>query len=234
MEAWIALAKGPLFRISLAVCLIGLAYRLVLTVAQIRGAWQRAGDRDLPLSAVARATATWLVPVRLLRARPFYSAASVLFHAGILLVPLLHAPHAALWQPGSGLAWWPLLSPSAVRVLGLIAAVALAVLLLGRVVVAAARDLTRASDLLILIVLLALVLTGYATAHPAAAPADPRALLLVHMLLGNLALVLTPTTKIVHCILNPFTQLIGELGWRFPAATGRHVAVALGKEKEPV
>ena len=86
----------------------------------------------------------------------------------------------------------------------------------------------------LLAVLLALVLSGYWAAHPTASPLAPRTMVLIHMLLGNLALVLTPLTKIVHCVLYPLTQLIGELGWHFPAATGRHVAVALAKEDEPV
>ena len=40
----------------------------------------------------------------------------------------------------------------------------------------------------------------------------------------DLALVLTPLTKIVHCILAPLTQLLAEAGWHFPAASGRNVA----------
>ncbi len=234
MDGWIALAKGPLFRICLAFCLAGVGYRLALTLWQIRTAWRRAGDRELAGGAIARATLGWLVPLRLLRARPFFSAASVLFHAGILLVPLFHPAHMALWQPGGGWAWWPRLPAAAADALALVAVVALAGVLVGRVAAAASRDLTSAADVLLLLLLLGLTASGYAAAHPTGAPGDPRALLLIHLLLGNLALVLTPTTKIVHCILNPLAQLIGELGWRFPAATGRHVAVVLGKENEPV
>jgi hypothetical protein len=59
-------------------------------------------------------------------------------------------------------------------------------------------------------------------------------MVLAHMLLGNLALILTPLTKITHCVLYPMIQLVFELGWHFPAETGRHVAVALDKESEPV
>ena len=59
-------------------------------------------------------------------------------------------------------------------------------------------------------------------------------MLLVHLLLGNLALILTPMTKIVHCVLGPLTQLLSEVAWHFPAESGRHVAVALGKESEPL
>jgi hypothetical protein len=61
-----------------------------------------------------------------------------------------------------------------------------------------------------------------------------RAMLLAHLLLANLTLVLTPTTKIAHCIVFPFMQLLFEVGWHFPAETGRHVAVALAKEDEKV
>ncbi len=59
-------------------------------------------------------------------------------------------------------------------------------------------------------------------------------MLLIHVLLGNLVLILIPTSKISHCIIYPLSQLIFQLGWHFPAATGRHVAAALAKENEPI
>ena len=30
------------------------------------------------------------------------------------------------------------------------------------------------------------------------------------------------------------TRLLSEVAWHFPADSGRHVAVALGKENEPI
>ena len=80
MDTVIEFARGPLFRLSLTVCVLGLGYRVAVIVAQIMAAWHRAGDRRLPLAAVASATASWLVPIRLWRSRPIYSSASVLFH----------------------------------------------------------------------------------------------------------------------------------------------------------
>jgi hypothetical protein len=59
-------------------------------------------------------------------------------------------------------------------------------------------------------------------------------MLLVHLLGANLVLFLTPLTKIVHCILGPLNPLVGEVAWHFPAESGAHVALALGKENEPV
>jgi len=237
MEAWIDLARGPLFRISLAICVLGLGYRFVVTVAQIANAWYRAGDRDLPIRAVVDATLGWLFPVGLLRMRPLYSAASVLFHVGIILLPLFLAGHVVLlepWLPAWFLAAWPTLPPLLADGLTLLTLAMLVGLLLGRAVTKTARALSRVSDVLILIVLLAVVGFGFLAANPTYAPVGARTMLLVHILLGNLALVLAPVSKVAHCVLFPLTQLVFQVGWHFPAETGRHVAIALAKEKESV
>lgn len=233
MDAWIDLAKGPLFRVSLAVCLLGVAYRFGVAIWQIRAAHSRAGDKNLPVSVIVRTTLTWLLPLRLLRTRPVYGVASFAFHAGIVLLPLCYVGHVTLWG-GVLPSWWPRLATGPSDVLTLAALVGLAAILISRLFVSGARDLTRAGDAGILLLLIALAGSGWWAAHPATSPFAPRAMLLVHMLVGNLALILTPYTKIVHCVLAPLTQLIGEVGWRFPADSGKRVAVALAKENEPI
>jgi len=233
MDAWIAYARGPLFRISLLVCVLGLAYRIGVATYQAMRAWLRAGDRTLPGGAIRQATLNWVFPVRLVRARPLFSVASVLFHVGILLVPLFSLGHASLWQETFAVPW-PTLAPAASDALAVVAAVTLAALLLSRLAVRVARNLSTPQDVLVLLALLALTVSGILASHPTFSPIGARTTLLVHILLGNLALVLTPTTKIAHCIIFPFAQLTFELGWHFPADTGRHVAIALAKENERV
>jgi nitrate reductase gamma subunit len=233
MDTWIELARGPLFRISLAICVLGLSYRLSVAMWQLTTSWRQAGDRKIPLRAVFKATARWMLPTHLFRLRPFYGLASVLFHLGILLVPLFYAGHANLWLSGLPFTW-PTLTSGLADVLSLAAIASLAAILLGRLLVSASRDLTTSEDVWILVVLLALTVSGYWAAHPTSSPFGARGMLLAHALVGNLALILTPLTKIVHCILFPLTQLMSEVGWHFPAASGRHVAVALAKEQEPV
>jgi nitrate reductase gamma subunit len=233
MDAWIDFARGPLFRVALVVCLLGLAYRAGTTVYQIVTSWRAAGDRSLPIRGIVRATLSWVLPFRLLRARPVYSAASVAFHVGIILVPLFSIGHVALWQADLPI-WWPTLVPALATWLAVIAAGSLIVLIAIRVGARTARSLTSAHDQIVLLVLLAVTVSGLLAAHPAWCPVDARAMLLAHLLLANLTLVLTPTTKIAHCIVFPFMQLLFEVGWHFPAETGRHVAVALAKEDEKV
>jgi len=233
MDLWIETARGPFFRVALTIMILGLGYRVVVVVLQIATAWRRAADRRLPGMDIAAATLGWLVPVRLLRSRPVYSAASFLFHVGVIVVPLFLVGHAALLA-GILPRGWPTLNSTVADGLTLACLAALVVLLVGRVAVKSARKLTRTQDAVILVVLLVTVLFGFLAAHPTQSPFDARAMLLFHILGGNLVLVLIPTTKIAHCVLYPFTQLLFQLGWHFPAESGRHVAIALTKEDEPI
>ncbi len=233
MDAWITLARGPLFRISLAVCVLGLLYRVGVAGYSLLRAWRNAGDRLLPLRAIARATFDWVVPRRLLRARPLYSIASFAFHVGILAVPLFLAGHVALVRQDVPIPW-PTLPPLAADALTLLAMAAVAGVVLGRALTPESRALTQTQDVVVLVLLFGVLAAGFLASHPGLAPFDARALLLVHVLLGDLVLVLTPLTKIVHCVLFPFMQLAGEIGWHFPAESGRHVAIALGKEGERI
>jgi hypothetical protein len=231
MDAWIALARGPLFRVALAACLLGLAYHLGNTLGMIVQSHRRSTDKDLALGDVLVATFRSLLPFG--GRRPIQSIAGVAFHAGILLVPLFYVGHVTLWQPHLAIPW-PTLGPTASDSLTLAALVGLGALLLWRLLVRASRELTTAADVAVLLLLLAVTASGYWAAHPTASPAAPRAMLLIHLLAADLTLFLTPLTKIVHCVLAPLNQLINEVAWHFPAASGAHVAIALGKENDPV
>ncbi len=233
MDTWILAARGPLFRLALAVCLLGLAYRLGTALWHVRAAHGRAGDKRLPTKAIWQATWQWLLPLRLLRCQPIHGLASFLFHLGLLSLPLFYVGHVTLWRatlPG----WWPAIGPVLGDWLTLAALAGLGLILGLRLLSSVSRDLTTPADVGILLLLLALTGTGYLAAHPTACPGDPRLMVLLHILAGDLALILTPLTKIVHCVLSPLTQLLSEVGWHFPADSGRRVAVALGKENEKV
>jgi len=233
MDAMIEFARGPLFRIAVTVCVLGLGYRIITLVGQIAAAWHRAGDRRLPLSAVAASTLGWILPRRLWHTRPLYSSASFLFHIGLVVVPLFLAGHVASIVGGLP-TWWPVLPEVVADGLTAIALVALFALIIGRLGSESSRALSRTSDVLILGLLFALLLFGLWAANPAWSPFAARTMLLLHIITGNLVLVLVPVTKIAHCALYPLTRLAFQLGWHFPAATGRHVAQALSKEGEPV
>jgi nitrate reductase gamma subunit len=231
MDSWIAFARGPLFRVALAACLLGLAYHLANTLWMVRQAHRRSADKDLPLGSVFADILGRLVPFR--RRRPIQTIAGVAFHAGIVLVPLFYVGHVTLWQPSFPVPW-PMLGLAVSDALSLAAVAGLAVLLLWRLLVRTSRELSTTADVAVLLLLLAVTASGYWAAHPASSPVDARTMLLAHLLAADLALALTPLTKIVHCVLAPLNPLVSEVAWHFPAESGAHVALALGKENEPV
>jgi nitrate reductase gamma subunit len=130
--------------------------------------------------------------------------------------------------------WWPVLSPELADVLTVATILAIGVLIGLRVSTKASRALSRFQDLALLVILFAAVGFGFAAANPGFSPFAARSMLLLHILAANLVLILSPFSKIAHCVLYPMLQLVFQLGWHFPAQTGRHVAVALHKENEPI
>jgi nitrate reductase gamma subunit len=232
-DAWTAWARGPLFWTALAFMILGLARHLGLTLWQAYRVRRAAGDPRIAVGQVARATAGWLLPVRRLGNRWPYSLTTLAFHAGVILVPLFLAGHVELWRRATGLSWPALPNAVATALTVTVLAGALAIVA-QRALSRVTRSLGRVQDYALPLVIAIPFASGLLVMHPAWNPFGAGATLLVHVLAGDLVLVLVPLTKLSHMVLLPLTQLVSELAWRFPADAGARVAVALGKENEPI
>ena len=233
MDNWLELARGPLFWAALATMILGLLRQLALTVWEAVRVYQRAGDKEIPLGRVTRETFRWLVPLGRLRNRWPYSLTTLVFHAAIILVPLFLAGHIELWKRGLGVSW-PALPNSVATWLTIVAAVAGIAAVVQRATVGASRALNRFQDYALPLFIVGVFGSGFLVMHPAWNPVSRDAALLVHVLAGDVLLLLVPLTKLSHMILLPLTQLVSELSWHFPPDAGRRVAVTLGKEHEPI
>ncbi len=183
MDAWIDLARGPLFRISLAVCVLGLGYRL--------------GDRGRPRSSVpggAPATAAFrsaTIAARharlaapacgcCARARSTASRRS-LFHVGDPARAAVPRRARGLCSPERLPAGWPVLPAGVADVLTGRRIVALAALLVGRLGSAASRAPVAAPRTCSILVRAASRLAAsacFVAAHPAWSPFGARSMLL--------------------------------------------------------
>ncbi len=233
MEVWLQLAKGPLFWVAFTVMVLGLGRHVVLTVYEAVRAYRRAGDKDIPTGRVTRETLQWLVPRSRLRNRWLYSATTVLFHVGVILAPLFLAGHIELWRQAVGFGW-PALSNGVVTTLTLITIAAALAVLVQRVASRESRVLGRFQDYALPVLIAVVFATGFMVMHPAWNPWGRDPVFLVHMLSGDLALLLVPFTKLSHMVLLPLTQLVGELAWHFPQDAGSRVGATLEKESEPI
>ena len=233
MEQWLEWARGPFFRFAIIIMALGLIRQVILTAFGITQVMRNAGDPNLPYGKVAIATLKWLFPFKNLNNRLLYSITSVIFHIGIIITPLFLLPHIALWKKGLGISW-PSLSHAVDDVLTLITIVTISALIIGRISNRNSRHLSRLQDYLLPPLIIIPFVTGYLAMHPWINPFNYTAIMLVHVMSGNLIFVLVPFTKLSHCVLLPATQLVSEVGWHFPADSGEAVAHALHKEGEPV
>jgi nitrate reductase gamma subunit len=235
LDALIDLATGPLLRFSLILMALGLARVLLLQVTELVLAWRRAGDPVVPWRIVARRNLVWTLPWRSLRRadRIAYNFASLVFHVGVIAVPVLLAGHTAIWGRRVGI-WLPSLPAWAADLLSLVTVVAVCGLLAGRVAIRAARHLSEAQDWILPALLLFVFLAGLGVAHPTWSPVNARALYLLHVLAGEVLLVLVPFSKLQHMVLFWTSQASTELGWRFSPGAGERVRLSLGKQGQGV
>lgn len=233
MDALLDFARGPLFRFSLAVMFLGLLRVFLLDLVAAIGAYRRAGDKTMPWPYIIRRTFQWFFPVnRVFINRPVYSLFSIFFHVG-LLVPIFLFAHVELWRGAIGFGWLTLPKVWAdwLTLSTIICAVALVV---GRLSSRASRFLSRKQDFLWPLLLLIPFVTGYVCANLSVSAAIYQLLMLTHVLSAELILVLMPFTKIAHCVLMPYSQIISGLAWRFPADTDEAVCTTLNKKGAPV
>lgn len=234
MEGFLDFARGPLFRLTFAIMVLGLLRVLLLDLWGMAEAYYKAADKKIPWGLTISRTVEWLVPVkRLTNNRALYSIASILFHIGLILVPLFLFAHVALWEGSLGFGWWTLPKVWADWLTISTIAFGLA-LLIGRLSSRTARGLSRKQDYFWPILLIVPFVTGYICANMAVAPSTYRAFMLIHVLSGELIFVLLPFSKIAHCVLQPLSQFVSVIAWKFPAETDDDVAITLNKKGTPV
>ncbi len=234
MDGILDFARGPLFRFSFAILVFGLLRILALDLYGAYEAYRRAGDKTLPWRLITRRSFQWFFPVnRIFRNRPFYSVFSIVFHIGLLLVPIFLFAHVQLWQKAIGISWPSLPKVWADWLTAGTVVFALA-LFIGRALSRSSSFLSRKQDYLWPLALIVPFVTGFICANANISPSGYRLAMLIHVLSANLIFILIPFTKIAHCVLMPLSQFISNLAWKFPANTDEDVCTTLNKKGAPV
>lgn len=234
MDVVIDFLRGTLFRFSVAVAVLGLSRHVVLSVAGFLRARARAGQKQIAFGEVLARTVHALNPIRyVFSGRWLYTMLSVLFHVGVILVPLLLLGHIRLWERSIGVSW-PALPAGIADFLTWLTILTGLGLLLGRALFKDSREMSRRQDWILPPLIVLAFITGWLLAHPGQNFLDLKVTMLLHVSVGNLLLLVTPFTKIAHCVMLPFSQLVAEMAWRLVPGVGIDVVKTLGKEGKPV
>jgi nitrate reductase gamma subunit len=233
MEELISFAKGPLFRFSFAVLILGLVRLVFLTIWNGLEAKKRGKDKDIPKHYVRKLTIGYILPLRAFRTKPLYSLVSILFHIGLLITPLFLFDHALLIDNSIGFSWLGLsLSKETADILTILTIITAVILFMMRAGNRYSRFLSRKQDFLWLVLLLIPFVSGLVCAQCTVNPATYQTFILIHILSGCLIFILIPVTKIAHCVLLPFGQWITARMWKFDPDGGENTLITLGKEEE--
>lgn len=234
METLLEFSMGPLFRLTFALMVLGLARILILDLWGMWEAWRRAGDKSIPWPLVISRTIEWIFPVkRVMHKRPLYSIFAILFHIGLLVTPIFLLAHIRLWEAGLGVSWVSLGADWA-NWLTLLTIVMGFAILIGRIGSRTSRAISRKQDYLWPVLLLIPFITGGVCANFAISASMYQTMMLMHVLSAELIFVLMPFTKIAHCVLMPLSQLVITIAWKFPARVDEDVCETLDKKGAPV
>jgi nitrate reductase gamma subunit len=233
MDAWLDFARGPFFRFTFAVMVLGLGRHVIVALASMYRAYRLTAHQDVAWGRTAVQTVDWLIPLRHLRQRGFYTVVSILFHVGVIVTPLFLFGHIRLIESNLGL-WWPALPTGVADGLALMTLAALATLVIARLVGRASRSLSRLQDYAVPLLLAVPFATGYLIANPGLNPLPHNPTLLAHMLSAGICFLIIPFTKLAHMALQPLTRLPADLAWRFPDHYPEAVARQIGTEGQPI
>jgi len=161
-----------------------------------------------------RSVIHWMIPwaSASMRQQPVFTLVGFLFHVSLLTVPLFLDAHILLWDDAFDVSLWSL--PDALADGMTVVLVAAAVFLfVRRLIRPEVRILTSSWDYALLILTVLPFLTGFLAYHQWG---PYELLLIVHILLGEMLLILIPFTKLGHMLLFFFTRaFIGfEMGGR--------------------
>ncbi len=233
IEPFLEFAQGPLFAGCFTVMVLGLLRTVVITVWGTAMAFKNTGDNNIPFKSLIKETLGWLVPLRHISStRAFFSIVSFIFHIGTIIVPVFLLDHILLWRH-IGLSW-PGLSKLPADILTLLSIGTGLILLWNRIFHRDTRFLSTGIDYVLLISLLVIFMTGYIASRPWS-PVPHETSMLIHVLSGNLILVLIPFTKLAQCMLYPLQRFASSIAWHFPARAGEDINKTLyGEETRKV
>ncbi len=207
--------EGPLLWIAFLIFIIGSLLKAALFFA-VSLKKDKIIYQHFSLKYVLATFALWLLPLnRDVVKNPVFTILAYIFHICLIVVPIWLSGHIALWEE-SRFEWsWGAIPDGMADWMTLILIGIAVFFLLRRIISADIRLISTCSDYLLLIVTALPFLTGYFLTH---GTVDSIGFLgdniqIIHMLSGELMLILIPFTKLSHFILFFFSR--GATGIEF-------------------
>ena len=210
---------GPMFWLSLGICLIGMLVRFVLYFRGLNWQMDRVAYKAYPaqgLKGALKSIIQWLIPFGThgWRKQPFMTVIFFGFHIGAVLVPLFLLAHNLFLEEKIGFALVTL-NPLLADILSWAVVVSALFLALRRVALPEVRILTTSYDYFILLISVAPFVTGLLARYEVG---NYSFWLTLHILCGEALLIAIPFTKLSHIVL--FFASRAQLGMDYAIKRG--------------
>lgn len=196
-------AVGPLLWISFLVFLIGSLLR-VIVFFYVSSQKDKAIYRYFRWKYVLATIGRWLFPFNKdVTKNPVFTILAYVFHICLIVVPIWFSGHITMWEE-SRLEWsWSPIPDGLADVMTIVLLAIAIFLLLRRIISPEVRLISTAADYLLLIVTALPFLTGFFLTHGTLDSAGfiGENMQLIHILSGELMLLLIPFTKLSHFVL---------------------------------
>ena len=211
---------GPMIWLSLSVFVVGMLARIILYIRGLNWQLDRvAYGAHLPigLKGAARSILFWLLPfgTNSWRKQPFMTVIFFIFHLGAVLVPLFLLAHNMILKDILGFSSPLTLNIGAADFLSWAVILCAVLIILRRISLPEVRIMTTAYDYFILFLAVAPFITGLLARYQTG---DDPFWLAIHILCGELFLILAPFTKLSHIVL--FFMSRAQLGMDFGIKRG--------------
>ncbi len=212
--------SGPLFIFSLLFFFVSLALRAVLYIRGLDANLERVAYTAHPersIIGIFISIFKWLVPggTQGWRAQPLATVAFFLLHFGAVLLPFFLLGHTILLESALGISL-PSLPKSLSDLLTFMSLAGLVLLVLRRLRVPAVRHLTGIGDWAVLLLTILPFFTGAMARF--SSESSYATWILLHVLSGELFLILAPFTKLSHIVL--FFMSRAQLGMDYAIKRG--------------
>lgn len=233
MAKIINFGMGPLFIFSVSIMILGLLRLFIITVLNIRNAAKNAGDKNFKYLSVLKSTISWMIPGKNIRnTQIIFSTISIIFHIGLILVPVFLFEHIIVWRKAFGFSW-PVFNKITADTLTIITIICTLILIAYRIFSTFRRNLSSGRDYFFLLLILIIFLSGFIIPRKFN-PFGYEAVMLIHVIAGNLAMIIFPFTRLAHCVLFPLMRPASSVAWHFPRNAGKELNKILYGEENKI
>ncbi|WP_457551022.1 TmcC family electron transfer complex membrane anchor subunit [Desulfobacula sp.] len=203
MNAFIDFIMGPMVWIAFLIFILGLIFKFIMIIRDVN-ARESYIYSYLTLKHSLRSIFAWLIPFfpQSTKQSPVFYSISYIFHLLLFLVPIFLMSHIVLVNEAFQVSWLAL-NDGVADILTGIVILALVFFTIRRVMVPEVKYLTSFKDYILILIVALPFITGFLAYHQFFLY---RPMVIVHVISGEIMLILIPFSRFSHMIVAPLTR----------------------------